>query len=548
LRLAHDLYLTAYRSTAGIYSGINAATTALWLGDGLAAAALAREVHARCLSDYSQCLADLDSCLAGPKTNDGPADDPYWLLATLGEAALLLGEVNEAHDWYARAFEVGKGRLGDLQSTRRQARLLLGSLTLDPLALDTAMPMPKVALFCGNEIERSGPAGRQFSMEPHPDVSTAIERALQQWDIGVGFAAAATGADVLFFEALQARRGIAYAVLPFERDALVADDAGPVAAAGWKQRFEAALRTATQVIAGSGFDVSSEATAIDYAQSLLYGLARIQADALETELVPLAVNDAGEDGPGTPSTIERWRQWGLDVKVIETPRLSMRGVDGGVPALDPVSGPPGRCDPPLWDGLPSPSAAEDGLERPSHVDSPVSSKIVAILFADVKGFSKLDETQVPRFFQHFLGLVAKILSAGPNSPLLRNTWGDGLYLVFDDVCDAGRFALELCERANGTDWAGKGLPGELAIRIALHAGPVWQCNDPVMDAPTFTGTHVSRAARIEPITPSGHVYASQAFAALAAAAGVREMAFEYVGRMPLAKDYGAFPIYHVRRR
>jgi len=90
------------------------------------------------------------------------------------------------------------------------------------------------------------------------------------------------------------------------------------------------------------------------------------------------------------------------------------------------------------------------------------------------------------------------------------------------------------------------LPKAINLRIALHAGPVYQCVDPVTEQPSYTGTHVSRAARIEPITPPGQVYASQAFAALAAAQGVKEFTCDYVGQTPLAKGYGTFATYHVR--
>jgi hypothetical protein len=58
------------------------------------------------------------------------------------------------------------------------------------------------------------------------------------------------------------------------------------------------------------------------------------------------------------------------------------------------------------------------------------------------------------------------------------------------------------------------------------------------------------AARIEPISPPGHVYASQAFAALAEAEASPKsrapFACEYVGQVPLAKGYGTFPMYHLR--
>ena len=70
---------------------------------------------------------------------------------------------------------------------------------------------------------------------------------------------------------------------------------------------------------------------------------------------------------------------------------------------------------------------------------------------------------------------------------------------------------------------------------------------PLTEQDTFMGAHVSRAARIEPVTPPGNVYASSAFAALAATEKVREFVCEYRGRVPLAKEFGNHPLYHVLR-
>ncbi|MBI5211122.1 MAG: DUF4071 domain-containing protein [Elusimicrobia bacterium] len=174
-------------------------------------------------------------------------------------------------------------------------------------------------------------------------------------------------------------------------------------------------------------------------------------------------------------------------------------------------------------------------------------RLMALLFADVVGFSKLREEGVPRFVTDFLGSVGKLTAAGRHRPVMRNTWGDALYLVFRTVEEAGRYALALAERVGREDWTRHGLPGTLSFRIALHAGPVFECIDPVSAARNYVGTHVSRAARIEPITPPGQVYGSQAFAALAAAQGARGFSCEYVGQVPLAKKYGSFPLYHVRK-
>ena len=107
--------------------------------------------------------------------------------------------------------------------------------------------------------------------------------------------------------------------------------------------------------------------------------------------------------------------------------------------------------------------------------------------------------------------------------------------------------MDLADLIDSTDWQTLGLPGDLSIRIGLHAGPVYECFDPISEQKTFCGIHVNHAARIEPITPPGNVYASEAFAALASEENIHSFVCEYVGRTPLAKDFGLFSTYHVRR-
>jgi len=171
-----------------------------------------------------------------------------------------------------------------------------------------------------------------------------------------------------------------------------------------------------------------------------------------------------------------------------------------------------------------------------------------MLFADAVGFSKLTEPEVPRFVQHFLGAIAELSEKFRETIIAKNTWGDGLYFVFSDVDLAGKFALELANLAATTKWEEKGLRAGLNLRIGLHAGPVYEFDDPITGTRSYSGTHVSRAARIEPITPPGQVYASEAFAALAAAQGAGSFTCDYVGQTPMAKGYGTLPTYHVRSR
>jgi len=190
--------------------------------------------------------------------------------------------------------------------------------------------------------------------------------------------------------------------------------------------------------------------------------------------------------------------------------------------------------------------SESYQSRFTVVPSARSSRIGGILFADVVGFSALSDVQVVRFHYEFLGAVGRLLALTKYPPLVRNTWGDGLYLIFEKVRDAGVFALDLCAMTIETDWAGVQLPDSLRVRVGLHAGPLFDFSDRVTGQLTLAGKHVTRAARIEPITPPGMVYATQEFAALAAAYGVTEFVCEPVGRVRLAKTAGVTSLFSVR--
>jgi class 3 adenylate cyclase len=173
--------------------------------------------------------------------------------------------------------------------------------------------------------------------------------------------------------------------------------------------------------------------------------------------------------------------------------------------------------------------------------------VLAMLFADAAGFSRFTEKQAVSFTRHCLTAIAKRLLDWPREAIVRETRGDGIYLAFETVRDAGLFALDLCDLMTNTRWDQWDLPGDLKLRIGVHAGPVCRCFDPILGAQTWTGAHVARAARIEPITPPGQVYASQQFAALAALEHVTEFACDFIGQKMWAKQYGPFPTYVLRR-
>src|SRR5262245_43052220 len=102
-------------------------------------------------------------------------------------------------------------------------------------------------------------------------------------------------------------------------------------------------------------------------------------------------------------------------------------------------------------------------------------------------------------------------------------------------------------RAQSQRWTTLGLPASLTVRLTLHTGPVVRCLDPLMERENYTGTYVSRAARLELATPPGEVYASEAFAALAAVERVTEFTCEHVQQPTRMTHYSTFPAYVIRR-
>jgi class 3 adenylate cyclase len=195
----------------------------------------------------------------------------------------------------------------------------------------------------------------------------------------------------------------------------------------------------------------------------------------------------------------------------------------------------------VWMGKPNPPS---GMIPPRVPGFCVERR--AMIFADAFHFSHLSEEQIPVFITEVMDRVGRLCGDAEPKPEYQNTWGDGLFFVFKSVVEAGRFALLLSSTISGIDRKSAGLPDQLALRIGLHAGPVYKFADQITEKENYIGWHVNRAARIEPVTPAGKIYASDAFAALAALEAPRQFQFDYVGRIPLAKDFGEFPMYELR--
>jgi class 3 adenylate cyclase len=457
----------------------------------------AREVRTACLEELEQLTAK--------------GEDAYWTLATLGEAALILEDDDEAADWYRRAAQAGSDRYGDLGSTRRNARLLLRHLRGDTSQIDRLLPVPRLAVLAGRPTAQASlPADR------HEALREEVESRLVGANALIGYSSAGTEMDVLFSEALLAAGGEVHIVLPYDKDDFVRDTLETASDAEFGARLEAIVQCAAEIVTASQGKLEGGRVALDYADLMLFGLARLRALQLETDLIPFAFSSGSLEGDGVAAQlVRRWTSDGCPPEVID------------------LQGTPEAAAPPA-----APMPPQTGF----------AGRILAILFADTVSFSRLTDVAVRRFVEYFLGAIAGLTTGDSFTPLAMNTWGDGLFGIFRSVREAGEYALALTELVTATDWESKGLPADLNVRIALHAGPVWSYTNPVTGKSDYIGTHVTRAARLEPITPPGNVYATYGFASLAAAEGVEGFACEYVGETPLAKSAGMCPTYHVRRR
>jgi class 3 adenylate cyclase len=363
-------------------------------------------------------------------------------------------------------------------------------------------------------------------------VAKRVEEAVRSTRIGYAYGSLASGADILWAEAILAFGGELHVVLPFARDEFVAWSVGP-AGAPWVQRFEDCLDAAASVRYATDDAFLGDDVLFRYGSELAMGLALLRARYLDADVRQLAVWDGGSatGAAGTAIDIATWQRGGHVVTIVSPDRDAVAVGTASAPASSPD-----RRTVPIPTHAPATKSVRTG---PGRV-------VRALLFGDIRGFSTLTDEQLPVFSERFLGAFAEVLARHEDEIWHRNTWGDAVYVVLTDAVCAAACALELQEAVAAIDLLSVGLPEHLALRLGGHLGPVFPIHDPVVDADAFMGSHVSRTARIEPVTPPGAVYVTEPFAAALVLAGCDRFTCDYVGHMPLAKDYGRLRMYRLR--
>jgi len=532
-RRARDAYLRAFEATRGYWTGINAATLSRLTGDAAAAQTLASNVLALCRAAFTGV--------------DAKSEEAFWVRATMGEACLLLGHTSDAERHYQEAMALPDVKPASVVSALRQLRLMRKhDARLVPDAIIRHLPSPTVVVFSGHMLDKPDRPIPRFPANRAGDLAREIRIQLEELKARVGYCSAACGGDILFAEAMFERGAEVHVLLPFHVDDFIRES---VAFAGeaWKQRFQSVLRLAHSVRYVTEEQHLGADVLFRFAADVLNGYAEMHAQTLETRPYLLAAVD--ETSPlkegGALDVAARWHSpdWLRIIPIDE--------IRDGRPFT-------------VRKTLQAPAPQTPDVARTTSLPPARQRVVRALLFADVVGYSKLDEEHTPFYFEEFLRRVADGL-AHAGRPELVNTWGDAIFAVMPGAIAMVEYALALQDVVCATDWSAietsSPLPDRFTVRIALHAGPVFAATDPIAGRPNFYGAHVNRAARIEPVTLPGHIYASDQFVALLTAEQVmreheheragtryeRPFVTEYVGMVALAKAFGMQAVHEVRR-
>jgi class 3 adenylate cyclase/tetratricopeptide (TPR) repeat protein len=492
-REGRAVYEDAFHTATGTgdleayYPAINAATLALFVGDAEAADRLAGEV--------------LDLVVPRIASLNEVAADRYWVLATALEAHLVRGDLDAARELVDQVVAAAGHDDAALATTARQLERVVAAKKLDPSLL-SAFQLPTVVHFLGNIAA--------------PKVTAEIAALLDGMHIGAAYGSLAAGADIMFAEALLARDVALNIVLPFVTADFVEQSVRP-AGEEWVTRFEACLAAARTVRFATEDSYLGDDLLFTYCSSLAMGLASLCARHMHAPLMQLAVWDGVlTEGAiaGTAVDMSVWRDAGYPVRVVPT---------GPVADVDKL---------PTW-------------HRPKV--APGRRDTSAMLFGDIHGFSKLTDAQLPIFTTRIMGTLGEVARRHKQHIAFVNTWGDGVFVVFRDAGRAAGCALDMQDAMSAIDLEATGLPETLKLRLGGHLGPVYELNDPVTERPNYYGAHVSRAARIEPITPEGCVYVTETFAAMLALHNADQFSCDYVGNTEMAKHYGRLRMFLLRR-
>lgn len=424
------------------------------------------------------------AALAAEKPTDDETER-YFRAVTHAEAALVLQDLDRCEASLRAADALLPGDLQRRSGTLRQLRRLCNALNLDPAVLH-ALRVPPLIL-----LRRLGAADPAFAADT---IALDLPEVPSHATL---FAGLCDPYDLRLCERLQAAGHRLHVATPYRPERLL-EVCRQRLGAHWGERLERALAAAVEVYSGRGFLPDELPWAARHVTERMLGLSLLSAARFGGSYRIVEV------GPTQPPRA---------LPVLEDPRRRASQANAQIGSAEPAPVPPsGR-------------------------------RMVGLIFADFAGFQRIEDPELPRFWNTIMRAIAQILERQGEAILLRQTWGDALHVVTTDASTAARVMAEIqyymaLHRLKKDD----GL-AELRLRIAGHYAPVFESTDPITRQRTYYGSQLSLTARVEPVTPPGGIYATEALAAQLAIEAPDHYACEYVGEVELAKRFGSYRLY-----
>lgn len=530
LEISRELYYQSFQKDQNTTTGINAAWNAWLTGEDELAKTLAASVL-RLLPPYG-------------------LEASFRELIDLAEAQLLLGREDDACKLYEEAMkqhdaQEDSNEYISVVTARQQLYFLReAGFKIPNSALDVLTP-PTIVVFTGHAIDHPSFQVSLFPPELESDIKRIITDKLQSINAKIGYSSASCGADLLFIEALQAIGGEVNIILPFAISDFVETNvrhAGP----RWEKRFEKAIANAHSVSFACEDRYLGHDMLYRFSNHVMHGSAVMRGRFLTTEPHLMAVWHSRTDSmPGGPADfIDRW----TNISTLHLIDLDELGSPGSMDNTD-------KIDSELI------KRQKLSLNFDPFIDKSPDRVIRSMMFSDLSGYSKLRDEHIPSFLD-FLEKLNKAMEKIGISLESINTWGDAVFAVADSAIKIADFGLKYCDLIEELGKKYPEFPFPIRARISLHSGPVFIANDPFIKKMNFYGGHINRAARLEPVTAVGQVYATQQFVSMLHGETNDERnefiqrnlkyyerySTEYVGTIALAKSFGQQEVYHLRWR
>ncbi|WAC17818.1 hypothetical protein OVA24_11245 [Luteolibacter sp. SL250] len=403
----------------------------------------------------------------------------YYSLATRAEAHLILGNESEARNQYEEAARLAcaEKRLADLASTRRQCRELCLKLHGRRDHLDVCFPSGGIAIFSG-----------QPDLEPTEEEAISVRGMLSGWlaerRIREVFGSLKSRWDIILLEAARDAGldlHISMGVAPAGED---------------PARLHVLLNQASSLMEppSEGEDDPG------FIDRMMTARAALRADHLGFTLEALAV---GADFSAT--ALPFWQRKNLHVSA----RRPAAPEEDAVPDKEAPA-----------DAVPFPRALAKAKDK---------SEVLALLHFHFADYTNFGQGGPVVFQKAVLGPIAARLAIAAHPPLARQGFGADYLFLFDDLHAAAVVCFDLLQALGESGTLGR-------PSVCLHAGPLVQLVNPVLNFHSHEGTSILRAAAVAAAMPAGTVAATESFTALSSLEAIRGFRFEHSGEILLGNS------------